>query len=198
MKECFKCGEHKELNFFYKHPRMEDGHLGKCKECAKKDARLNKTDYGKTEKGVLRVIYKTQKRHNALRGHGSLPYTKEDLSKWMNANGFKKLYTDWVISNYKKDNKPSVDRINDFMGYSLSNITLVTWRDNREKQCKDILLGRGTSGRRCKKIQSFTPDRRVNCQYVSLNSAKRTVGYCMFYAVKNKTKDKDGLYWEYI
>ena len=39
MKVCFKCGVSKELSDFYTHPRMDDGHLGKCKECTKKDAK---------------------------------------------------------------------------------------------------------------------------------------------------------------
>ncbi len=38
-KKCFKCNKFKTLDEFYRHPRTKDLHLGKCKECAKKDVK---------------------------------------------------------------------------------------------------------------------------------------------------------------
>ena len=42
MKRCFRCGRPKEIDQFYKHAMMADGHLGKCKDCAKSDVRLHR------------------------------------------------------------------------------------------------------------------------------------------------------------
>jgi|GEM_PF-5489211 len=41
-KVCFKCDAELSITNFYKHPRMGDGHLGKCKACTRYDVRENR------------------------------------------------------------------------------------------------------------------------------------------------------------
>lgn len=41
-KQCFKCQAIRPLEGFYKHPRMADGRVNKCKECNKRDVRENR------------------------------------------------------------------------------------------------------------------------------------------------------------
>lgn len=44
MKVCFKCNIEKPLTEYYKHKKMGDGHLNKCKDCTKKDTK-KRQDY---------------------------------------------------------------------------------------------------------------------------------------------------------
>lgn len=197
-KICFKCNKEKDISEFYKHPATADGYLNKCKECTKKDVKNNKTDYDLTEKGVIRVIYRTQKSNRVKRGLSLPEYTKEELKDWLYNNGFKKFYDDWVFSGYIKDKKPSVDRIDTNKGYSLDNIRLVTWRENFLFAIEDRIKGIGTQGKVCKPVGLFSKNGCLKASFVSVNEASRLSGFYIWNKIKRKTKDKEGNYWDYL
>jgi hypothetical protein len=202
MKKCFKCNKEKQYEDFYKHKGMSDGYLNKCKSCTKEDSKRQKSETkGKSNlkpNGVISTIYSTQKVNQKNRGHGELPYNKQELKEWLYKNNFLELYEKWVDSGFCKDEKPSVDRFDDLSGYSFQNMRLVTWKENRGKQYNDIKKGIGTSGKRCKRLAKLNSKKEIICEYVSYWSAVRDIGYSIEYQIKKGTKCRYGFYWVYL
>jgi len=64
-KTCFKCGESQDIECFYAHPMMADGHLGKCKTCTKRDVQQDYRLKRDAKREYEKKRSKTEKRRQA-------------------------------------------------------------------------------------------------------------------------------------
>ena len=88
----------------------------------------------KTKRWLATHIYHHQIQSSKKRGHSPPSYDKDELYDWLLAEPmFDKLYDDWVNSGFNTKLYPSVDRVEDDKPYSMSNIQLMTFKENHEK-----------------------------------------------------------------
>ncbi len=161
MKICFKCKKEKRIEDFYKHSQMPDGHVNKCRECNKKDVRDNyalkvdekrKYDTYRNRYSISRIL---NHRYSGIKdrctnlerhlSHGYSAYGKKFLTKneWLGwcyeENSYKKfiaLYNKWVQSGFNEKLSPSIDRINNKLGYEKENLQWLTKSENSSKYIK--------------------------------------------------------------
>ena len=69
MKVCFKCHAELPLTSFYKHPRMKDGRVNKCKECNKADVTQHRLENVERIREYDRERAKDSKRVAAMQEH---------------------------------------------------------------------------------------------------------------------------------
>ena len=130
QKECSVCGKTKPLSSFGKNEQILSGLHYACKECNA----IACSKYRKSKDGVVSNIYNSQVSHSRNRNYPPPTYAKDELKEWMLGQElFHTLYDNWVASDYNKWVKPSIDRIDDYKGYSFDNIQLITWQENLDK-----------------------------------------------------------------
>lgn len=74
------------------------------------------------------IKYRCKKKWNTVPD-----FTKEDLAKWLYENDLANMWIRYIESGLDKKIKPSIDRIDDYKSYTLSNMQLITWRENQLK-----------------------------------------------------------------
>lgn len=107
MKKCFKCGETKSLSDFYKHSGMSDGHLNKCKKCAKIDVktanRKNRENHLYVGKERARGREKYKRLYKGVKRNNRSPFLRNLSRKvknhGINTKGFELHHPDISIEN---------------------------------------------------------------------------------------------------
>ena len=105
---------------------------GNCTKCDSETALKR----NRTLNGLTKRIYADQIGTAKRQPHKKLGYTLQEFKIWIKANHkqeFIALWRKWRDSNWDKWLRPSFDRLDNSLGYSLDNIRLVTWEDNYRK-----------------------------------------------------------------
>jgi len=65
-KICFKCNKEKPISEYYKQKGMSDGHINKCKDCAKKDIHKNYEDNIKNPEWIKKEKKRAREKYHRL------------------------------------------------------------------------------------------------------------------------------------
>jgi 5-methylcytosine-specific restriction endonuclease McrA len=109
-KVCKGCGAEKDLSEFYKHARMADGHLNKCKLCVSARVRENRRErleqYAEYEKARANLPHRVEARRRYQQEH------KEEISeykaKWAMDN--KEIVAASKLAYYEREREEVIAR----------------------------------------------------------------------------------------
>lgn len=95
-------------------------------------------EYKKSKKGLIAHIYNGQLSSSRRRGHPVPSYTLNELRNFLlNDKQFNFLFEKWIQNNCSRELVPSVDRIDPTLPYTLTNINVMQWSENRKKRFSD-------------------------------------------------------------
>lgn len=107
-KVCFKCNVLQPLTEFYKHSQMADGHLNKCKSCAKKDVSenyLKNSDYYREyDRQRNKLPYRIEMHYKYSQTDAGKEAARKAKNKWAENNVIKRSAT-LIIQNAVRSGK---------------------------------------------------------------------------------------------
>jgi len=91
-------------------------------------------EYRHRKNSIVNIIYSNQKKQARERNMAVPTYTKKELRDWLYGQPlFHVLYDNYKRLDFQSKYKPSVDRKSNKLSYTMDNIQLMTWGENRAK-----------------------------------------------------------------
>ena len=192
-KKCTICKIIKELKFFNKNKSKFDRYGTECKPCSS----LYNINYRRTKIGLIGQIYSHQKSKSKKRNHIPPTYTKQELKDWLFSKPlFHKLFKEWESSSYDTNLTPSIDRKDDYVGYTIDNIQIMTYKCNTIKGGIDRFLG--INKKPLKAVIQLTKDNKIVAEFYSIAKAFRSTGiYQISACCLGKRKTAGGFIWKF-
>lgn len=129
-KKCFKCEIVKPLSEYYKHPRMGDGHLNKCKSCTRHDTKKRALELSEDPEWVKDEQKRHREKYHRL---GYLEKHKPTAdSKREAMSKYKKNYPEKDRAKNASQRMPSKKGHNHHWSYNKEH-----WRDVIDMNNKD-------------------------------------------------------------
>lgn len=170
-KKCNQCHIEKCNSEFAYDSQNTDRKKGHWRPCNRKRDKVR----GRTKRGSVTQSYCDQRRHSITRKHPPPTYSLDELLEWAFSQPiFHKLFDKWAESGYDKYAKPSFDRLDDYQGYSLDNIQIITWKENKLKWHQDSI--NGINNKNSKSIYQYTKQGVLVRAFYSSAEAFRVTG----------------------
>jgi len=158
-----------------------------------------KRNWLRTKIGLSYRMYAHQKENSKRRGHELPLYSLVEFRKWLfSQNNFEYLYNNWKNNDYEKMMSPSVDRINDYKGYSLENISLTTWNENKKRSHEDSK--NGINNKNNKSVYMIDLNMNKKMKFHSVMDAHRNTGVDRSHisaCCNGRRQSAGGYYWEF-
>lgn len=136
------------------------------------EMRIYKTNerYRKTKKGIVTNMFSHIK-DRSKKYKREVSFNSYQLYKWCMAKPeFHIIFKKWLENGYKKEDKPSIDRIDPYGGYTFCNIQILTCKQNLVKGYTEV------AAKKHKPITQKTLSGSIVAKYNSIKEAAKVSG----------------------
>lgn len=170
-----------------------------CRSCRNE----HKIEATRTKVGHIKKIYFNQKRASEKRGHSHPVYSLDEITQWLLSQDlFHTLHKQWKESGYDKNLAPSIDRIDNSIGYCFENIQLMTWLENSQLAHEHCKQGKLSTGNKNILVSQYTLDGVLVNIFPTLRTAARSFGKQCRKEIKlccdGLKNQEQGFIWKYL